>query len=230
MKIKIVILFFFVLYSCNKKDNLDNTLNIKIKYCQSGMSDPMPIQFKLYANDSLLDLIKPRSTSITIDSLKKGNYRIDYRTLFYQDNSIEIDINGFKDSYDVDLCIDHYDHKSSNFKPIVDLLKNNEEYSLELVSHGCEHMDVEKMKVSRTENEYAIKIGDSVKHFKKSELTPLRHFEIELMNIDSASGCTTVDYYTINYEGKETKITDGGCRWNGFYSLKKALGFSQKKQ
>ncbi len=107
-------------------------------------------------------------------------------------------------------------------KPFIDLLKDQEEYSIRMLSEGCFHRSDEKLVIQRKKDKYYLIVGKDKRLLNDAEMKAIREFELEL-NYMNSFGCTTTDTYTVKYQEKEMTIRDGSCLWHGSYHLKQKL-------
>lgn len=101
-------------------------------------------------------------------------------------------------------------------------LRDIDFYKISLSSHGCFHSDKDSILISKNKDSYVLKWGTKSKVQDKNDIESIRHFEIEMTYFQDL-GCTTVDTYIINYNGKDVVYNDGSCVWRGAYHLKKEL-------
>jgi hypothetical protein len=221
----IIITITLIIFSCGISI-AQSTLQVNIKDCRQESSFEYLSEFKIYKNDTLFKTIEPKHESKQIiKNLAFGKYKIEYKTMFEKTENINIEISE-KKKYSVDLCLNYIDYDSESYKPFIDLLKNGEEYSIQVSSQGCFHSTDEKIIITRKVDKYYLNYGATNKLLNNADIKAIRKFEIELNYMESF-GCTTSDTYVVKYKKKEVKISDGSCSWNGDYYLKKKLNLTK---
>lgn len=117
-------------------------------------------------------------------------------------------------------------HKST-YVTIFDQLQDKEQLHISFTSTGCFHSVKEIMTIEKENDVYYVVFKESRKMLNARDIEAIQKFEKGLTRVKN-NGCTTVDTYLITHNGKQQMISDGGCRWNGYYDLKKALGFDEQ--
>ncbi|WP_341907043.1 hypothetical protein [Fluviicola taffensis] len=158
----------------------------------------------------------------TIKGLELGTYTIVYRTIFLQDERVEVKINKYKIYYQM-ICFNCLDYSQENYVPVIDRLKDGESYSIHLESRGCFHSTQESITISRNNSIYSIKWDEVTKELTSEDLKIIEHFEMELAHASSFWGCTTKDNYRVSYNDELTSYEDAGCRWHGSFYLRECL-------
>ncbi|MFH2141023.1 MAG: hypothetical protein ABIJ97_01275 [Bacteroidota bacterium] len=168
-----------------------------------------------------------------LTELDTGLYTINYKTIFNITRSVNIRIVDFKD-YSLNLEANFFDYNKEHFKPIIDRLKNNESYEIEIQHQGCapnrgyNHL-IKIWKVNEkvfgnlfmygTYSLDSIHYKDTItKELNTSDINAIRCFEMELNHMTSGS-CTLTTDYIISYKNKKKEIADGNCMWNGILYL-----------
>ncbi len=116
-------------------------------------------------------------------------------------------------------------HKST-YVTIFDQLQDKEQLHINFTSTGCFHSVKEIMTIEKENDVYYVVFKESRKMLTSIDIKAIQKFEKGLTRAHDY-GCTTIDTYLITYDGRQQMISDGGCRWNGYYDLKKALGFDE---
>ncbi len=206
-----------------------SSIQVNIKDSRSERSSASVRELKLYRNDSLIRIINPvQRNRHVIDSLRSGNYRIEYTSIFNKTEGVHVKIKKGKKYY-VDLFVDYINHELETYNPIINRLQDGESFSIDFSSRGCFHYSTEEMKIRRESDKYFVEYKDKEKILSKDDVEAIRHFEIEL-NYMNSSGCTTTDTYTIFHRAGLVMIFDGSCRWRGLYYLKKKLNLIEDKR
>ncbi len=117
-------------------------------------------------------------------------------------------------------------HKST-YVTIFDQLQEKELFRIDFTSTGCFHSVKEIMVIKKEKDIYYVVYNDYIKMLTARDIEAIQKFEKGLTRAGN-HGCTTVDTYLITHNGKQQIVTDGSCRWNGYYDLKKALGFNKE--
>lgn len=117
-------------------------------------------------------------------------------------------------------------HKST-YVTIFDQLQNKEQLQINFTSTGCFHRVKELMTFVKEDDAYYVVFKENRKILTLVDIEAIQKFEKGVARAQD-HGCTTVDTYLITHNGKQQMISDGSCRWNGYYDLKKALGFNQQ--
>lgn len=226
LKNKIVLyLISFILLGCqNIQENQLHTLIIKKDYCQIESKNLVFLsKFQLKKDGELINNYKTEifENYFKIDSLKPGNYSVEFNSMFKR---IEIESINIKDK-NIDtlkLCFDKISYESVDHIPFVDKLNENESFEMNIYNRGCFSLGNATMRISKTDNNIIVEANNKKKKLTLKELEYLRKFELELINMNYG-GCTTVEYYTLKYKDKVLEIKDGSCNWFGYDRLYKLL-------
>ncbi len=206
-----------------------SSIQVNIEDSRTEYGSATVRELKLYRNDSLIRIIDPvQRNRHVIDSLRSGNYRIEYTSIFKKTESVYVKIRKGKKYY-VDLFVDYINHELETYNPIINRLKDGESFPIVFSSRGCFHYSTEKMKIRRESDKYFVEYKDKEKMLNDEDIEAIQHFEIEL-NYMNYSGCTTKDTYKIFYKTILVMVSDGSCRWRGLYYLKKKLNLIEDKR
>lgn len=115
--------------------------------------------------------------------------------------------------------------KKSSQKAFIDILQNDEKFTIHFSSKGCFHNTKEMLTFQKEDNNYYVIFQEKRKKLDSVTLENIRNFEKELL-LQQDNGCTTVDNYLLIYKDTQRIITDGSCKWNGYHKLKKLLHFT----
>lgn len=205
-----------------------STLKVKIRDCRQEGAFVYLSEFKLFRNDSLLKTVEPKSESTQIiKDLEYGLYHLEYVTHFNQTERISIELKE-KKKYKVDVCLDYFDHASDPYQALIDRLENGEFYRIEFMSSGCFHGTRDTLLIERKEDQYFLSYQGQDRLLNHDEIGAIRNFEKELNYTNPSYGCTTVDTYQLDYEGKRRVFIDGSCDWRGGARLMMALGLNRE--
>jgi len=219
----ILLLIFFIslFFSCKeKKPEQLHTLVIKKEYCNIENEGIIFLpEFELRKNDSLISTHKTEilHNYYNIDSLKSGKYNILYTSMFKRTESLDVLLNDKKIDTLI-ICLDKIDYSSIDHIPFIDKLKENENYLINVYNQGCVSLGSATMKINKTRNKIIAETNGKKKELTAEEIEYLRHFELELINMNSCC-CTSTDYYTLEYNDEVIEIEDGGCKWYGYGRL-----------
>ena len=222
MKNLLIFLFFITLFYGCKNENPErlHTLVIKKEYCDIENEGVIFLpEFELRKNDSLIrtHTMEIMNNYYNIDSLKSGNYNIVYTSMFKKTESLSINL------YDkiIDtliICLDKIDYGSTEHISFVDKLKDNENYKIKVYNQGCVSLGSGTLKISKKQNKIIAETNDKKKELTTEEIEYLRRFEIELINMNYG-GCSSTDFYTLEYNDEVLEIRDGSCNWYGYGRL-----------
>jgi hypothetical protein len=165
-----------------------------------------------------------RRWPILIDSFKTGTYDVFYKNLYGKKVSKTIVIRDTATSFDLHLCTDALPEYS--FNSLADL-KNRETIKISFTTYGCFNNDEETLYLTKKGAGFVASLvtPEKTKSVKldSSRIAAFIRFENEIRELKDVIGCTSVDTYLITIGTFTLKRTDGGCLWNGFRYLKKAL-------
>jgi hypothetical protein len=197
------------------------TLTIEIKNCRKAEFAYLA-ELKILKNGVLYKTLKPmHDTEQKLKNLEPGTYTLVYQSIFGKEVVHQTKITENK-NYPVVICIDFLDYSKETYKPIIDQLQNGTFYEVLVASQGCFHSRSDAYTIKKSADGYSIEWKGRSKQLNDKDLEAIRRFEYELHYANS-DGCTTVDAYTVKYQGKETQTVDGGCDWDGFYNLEKKI-------
>jgi hypothetical protein len=116
----------------------------------------------------------------------------------------------------------------NTYTSVFDQLQNNEQFVLNFSSSGCFHRTNEIMTFGKENDTYYVVFQKEQKVLSTVEIKAVQQFENELL-LQNYGGCTTNDVYLITFNETQQCVIDGSCAWNGYYRLKKAVGFTSKQ-
>ncbi|MGR7812083.1 hypothetical protein [Lacinutrix undariae] len=214
-------LLLILLFSCNNDSSEKlHTLVIKKDYCDIEHEGMIFLpEFELRKNDLLLSSHKTEMLNdyYTIDSLKSGDYNIVYTSMFKRVESLNIVLNN-KDIDTLIVCLDKINYSSIDYIPFVDKLRDNENFEINVFNQGCVSLGSGTIKINKTQDKIIAETNNKKKELTSEEIEYLRHFEIELINMNSCC-CTSTDFYTLKYNDEVLEIKDGSCNWYGYGRL-----------
>ena len=104
----------------------------------------------------------------------------------------------------------------------IEQLSHGDTLKLVYKSSGCFHLSFDSLQIAKNESNYTF-IYKSKEHIlKEQQILDFRQFEKKLYKITNW-GCTTVDDYVFELNGKRFLYRDGTCDFNGFDSILVAL-------
>jgi len=215
-------ILFVALTGFYAKANDKAVLSLKIIDCRDEEKFSYLSELKVLKDGKQFKTLKPEhEKQIILKNLEFGEYTLHYTSMFGKEVNQKIAIAENK-TYSVNLCVNFIDYSKETSKPIIDQLKENEEYTIIVISQGCFHHTLDSIIIKRINNVCKITWGEKTKILSATDIESIRHFEFELayMNED---GCTTTDMYYIIYNSKTKKTRDGSCDWRGAYYLRKQL-------
>lgn len=187
---------------------------------------------------------KYRKFPINLDSVPVSDYKLKYKNNFKQDMTMEVNVSG-KDENFINICFDSLLYYPQN---TLMKLQDKDTISIGFHSQGCFGGNNARIVITKkldefiatlfyVETEYAVK---NKKTYTRKErptsksivlteknIKDFVRFENEL-NFAKNGGCTTTDKYNIKGKYLTVQKTDGNCRWNGFYNLRKSFFGDQK--
>lgn len=200
-------------------------LEINIKDCR-GEQVLGWFKFKVYRNNVFIN-----SYETTIENpqrlylLRKGNYRIEYKTLFGKTEQVVVYIKEEK-KYSVELCLEYLDYEKESYLPIISKLNNGEQYTIYYSLQRGLFLDERTILIRKQSEQYFASIGEKEMELNKEQIECIKHFEIELNNMNFQD-CTNMDVYKLIYQDKVIKFIDSSCWWYGGYFLVKKLGWNK---
>lgn len=197
-------------------------IEVTTKICRYDSQEYLN-ELKVLKDGKIIRHIEPNFYKPTwIEDLDTGNYVLEFSSIFGKTISYNYRIPKAK-RYDIELCLDYIDYSKESFKPIISRLKNDETYSIKYQSKGCFHSQNDCFTISKLEDKYYLKRDTTTKELSQKDIEAIMHFEMELNCMHGNYGCTTQDYYLVEYGDTALEIKDGGCIWNGFSYLGKQL-------
>ncbi|WJK45217.1 hypothetical protein QNM32_15915 [Chitinophagaceae bacterium DXS] len=159
-----------------------------------------------------------------MDSFKTGTYDVFFKNLYGKKVSKTVVIPDTATSFDLHLCTDSLPEYRVNS---LAYLKNRDTVKISFSTYGCFNNDEETLYLTKKDDRF---IASLVSHEKTKSVTldysrieAFIRFENEIRELRDVIGCTSVDTYLITMRTGTLKRIDGGCSWNGFHYLKKAL-------
>jgi len=216
------------------------SLRIEIKNCRQSQIKRYPSlkdSLLVVKNDIPFQKLDGLNTLHTLRDLDTGVYTIHYRSVYGNEEKTAIHIIAFK-PYNTTVWADSLVYAKETTIPIIDQLRDNDFYTIIMVSDGCFSAAHDTLTIRKIKDKYrAIWKSNIPKFISHSfNLTPkqletIRKFELELNYMNNEDDCTTIDTYTINYQATTKTIVDGSCSWRGYYLLReKLLGKNTWKQ
>lgn len=173
---------------------------------------------------SEINLKNYRKWPILIDSFKTGIFDVSYKNLYGNKVSKTIIIPDTATSFDLHLCTDALPEYSVNS---LARLKNYDTIKISFSRYGCFTADEETLYLTKKDNSFFARLMSSGKTasviMNSARMNAFIRFENEIQELRDIIGCTSVDTYLITMGIRTLKRVDGGCSWNGFHYLKKAL-------
>lgn len=201
-----------------------HTLIIKKDACKVDSENIVYIpELRLKKEGKLLDILHPDyfEEYYQIDSLKTGEYEIEFETLFKL-TEVENIVLQENDIDTLTVCIDKIDYESVNHVPFIDRIGVDESFEMIFATRGCFHSFVDTIRVKRDSDHVFFQSHNKSKSLTQKEIIAFRQFEKELIHMND-DNCTTVDYYSFKYKDQTLKIADGSCQWNGLNRLYRKL-------
>ncbi|MBL7997853.1 MAG: hypothetical protein JNL32_04350 [Candidatus Kapabacteria bacterium] len=197
-------------------------LIITIKECRVIKGYAYLSELQIMKNGEHYKTLKPEhDNKLILKNLDIGTYSLTYKTIFNKEETFPVNITQNKRYY-ASICTTYLDYSKETYKPIIDILKEGEAYSICLSSQGCFHSSDDTLIVTRRKNTYSISWGKNSKTLSKKDMRVIRNFEIELTHM-AGDGCTTTDTYVVEYKGAKQETKDGSCSWRGGYYLKQQI-------
>lgn len=125
-------------------------------------------------------------------------------------------------NYDTIIDFTLYSEDYVEYKPLLNNLKNGEQFIINFESIGCFHNTNHTLKIEKKSDIIYAEYNGTTKQLNKKEIKSLGKFENELKK-PKRTGCTTTSTYTIISMNDTQRIMDGSCSWNGFYNLMEDL-------
>ena len=183
--------------------------------------------FNLEGNKIRADINE--SEKLKYKKLEFGKYKAKFINKYGQNVNIELLIN----QKEITLCTDQFIPTSN--PSLLDNFYDSDNISIQIESSGCFHWFNEKLEITNINNSiYATYQIDDKKEasikLTQSDLVKFREFEAQLKEIGKGpGGCTTLDYYSILYNGNEVFTTiDDGCDWGGFATIIYKINLKKK--
>jgi hypothetical protein len=186
-----------------------------------------------------------REFPIKLDSIPVAEYKVTYRNNFGQLVFKQISLADQKTN-SVVLCPDVLLDYPQN---TIAKLQDRDTISINFHSQGCYYSTVSRILITKKEEKYVARLyyvdwayvmrerktiiqyrGDSLLKtvtLTERNIADFIRFENEL-NFVNEGGCTTTDWYDVKGKYLNKTATDGSCRWDGFYYLRKSF-FSDKE-
>ncbi len=238
----ILLLFCVVSFGQKATTIILTTGDCRTKEAYSWYGADTVIFYKL-PEDTIAFKIIPRhyrKFPIKIENVITSNYKLVYKNNFNQLVVKQILLIDQKTN-SIIICPDTLVEYQQN---TLSKLQDKDTISINFHSQGCFHTTVSKILIRREVNNYVAKLYDvNGNYFTKKRKTKFQirgdsllksviltnkniqdfiRFENEL-NFVTGGGCTTRDWYDIKGKYLNVKVGDGGCRWEGFYYLRKSF-------
>ena len=195
---------------------------ISIHDCRNNQLEYLS-ELKILKDGKIFKVLNPKyENEQIIRNLELGTYSLVYNSLFEKETTKIVTVTEYK-SYKIELCTNFIDYEKETYNPIINLLNENESYTVQMSSQGCFHSEKDSFTITRkSKDDYYIQWGDKSKKLNEIDIKLIKHFEIEL-NYMNSYGCTTTETYIVIYKGKSNVIVDGSCDWEGSSYLKKGI-------
>jgi len=252
---KLIIQILPILYSIISFGQAQKTTTMKVFFgdCRGketySWNGADTVYFYKLPEDTLIYKIIPRQYRewpIVIESVQTGDYRLTYKNNYGQIAGKQILLTE-QPSNSVSLCPDKLLEYPQN---TLSKLQDKDTISIGFYSQGCFHTEEKKVIITKESDEFIARLfnisgyytkdgkkGKPTMQFRNTELKAVAmtnqniqdfiRFENEL-NYTKEGGCTTTDLYIVKSKYLNIKKTDGSCRWDGFYYLKKSF-FGEKE-
>lgn len=203
-----------------------------------------PIVFYKLPEDTIAFRVYPMQYSrfpVQLENVAISSYRIKYKDYYGRQINKIVSIDASKENY-IGLCPDLLSEYPQN---TLDKLLDGDSVLVNFFSEGCFLFEQFKIVITKKAETISAKIYrfpvmpetkedlDSTrqrqwKFFKSITLTGQNfadfiRFENELNYVTDEGGCTTVDFYEIESKYLNIDRKDGGCKWRGFYFLRKSF-------
>lgn len=181
-------------------------------------------------NQKLLFKVYLKEDFLKIDSLSYGNYSIEFKNIYGEIQSTQINFKNIIDTFKIDLSESDWHNYSNNLLTLN--IENNDTLNIiGIDSYSKFSSQTKRVKIWKEDDKYFVNIlkiskdsSDNGSTFTKelgAQINEIAKLEIELRKIKklSLSCSNTMDYYLITK--KDTlKVTDVTCgRWNGLSKL-----------
>ncbi|MFT5647876.1 MAG: hypothetical protein ACI976_002571 [Aureispira sp.] len=201
-------------------------LEIHIKDCRREHTIGY-FKFKVYRKKMLIDSFNTTSKNPkTLLLLKKGAYRMEYKTFWGEKETVLLTIKE-KKKYVVNLCLEYSDLSKTSHTPIINQLENGEKYQLNFRDEWGYGYSEQTLIIRKRADQYFASFGEKEIELSSKQIELIQDFEIELNQVVSYH-CTNTDTYTLTYKNEVTKILDRSCWWDGGSLLIKDLGFKEQ--
>ena len=216
---------FYLLVNLIFFSNLANgkaKMIISIQDCRNSQLEYLS-ELKVLKDGKIFKILNPKyENQQSLKNLELGTYSLVYKSLFEKETTQIVKITEYI-SYKVELCTNFIDYEKETYKPIINQLKENDSYKVEMSSQGCFHSEKDSFTITRkSQDDYYIHWSDKSKKLSEKDIESIEHFEIEL-NYMNRFGCTTVDTYSVVYNGNSNLILDGSSGWDGFIYVRKEI-------
>src|SRR5262249_12692759 len=147
------------------------SLHITAGYCDRGINSITLPALTVRFHDQVIKTTEASSGDrAVLDKLDTGTYVVSYSSIFCKIVDKTVFIGSYK-KHKLNICIDYFDTLAETYVPVIDQLKEGEEYSVHVVSGNCAHVVADSFSVRRTNGNYDIDY--------KGRRTRLSAYEIE---------------------------------------------------
>ena len=225
MKI-IIISILTILYGTSQSQTNSGELELIFLNCETNKSSTPKDAYLTSVDSSFVLKIEDSFDIYNYKTINEGKYNLTYINIFGQKMNKEIEVKANISSLYA-VCVE----KVKEYKPENLIEKLEDDFRLEILfsSVGCFHSNNETLTInSKNGNIKAKFIRGSTQIIAKNilpiQLSYLQTFEKELRLLnDYKLGCTTVDSYTIRFNGNKIRLVDDTCNWDGYLKLKKMI-------
>ena len=221
------ILLFFAIFSVQLAIS-QTSLEVTFKRCNNNEGFNQWQYFKIYNEKDTIRLDGSHyDSTFILNVLRPGSYKFTYETVMNSTITKRIEIVKNQNN-NLEICVDKLKSYEQQDSLLIDLLRDDEHFTIHFRSEGCFHRTNNILQISKVNSHYFVQVDGHKERISYSQLELLREFEIELKIIPD-QWCTTIEYYTLEYANKKYRYKDNACNWHGFYYLLKNLGVNKKK-
>lgn len=229
MKVLFIILYLLPLFAISQTRK---SLTLKFSMCDSRSGSESTLIYwdtiQFYQGSRLRSQIIPKTNHyqwpVEIKDFKAGDYTVTYKNLFKNTVTKLITIPDTAGVFELKFYWDEL-----TIYPINSLkdLADGDSIKIVFSSHGCFHFAYETLIIRKRDNSFIAEwTNGSDSESQKLEQTMIdafQKFENEIRALKDNDGCTTIDTYIVTSKNWTIMRQDGGCAWNGFYFLKRAI-------
>lgn len=182
-----------------------------------------------------------RQSPVKFENIPVSEYKLVYKNNFGQSAAKKIMLTD-RAVNSIFLCPDKLvDYKQHTLAK----LRDNDTIAINFQSLGCFHSAAFKIVIRKRSDrflaglytvnlDYETAEDGKILYYREDSLVKevsltdeniqdFIRFENEINFINDKGRCTTTDWYIIKSKYLDIKATDGSCRWNGFYFLRKSF-------